>query len=411
MSEQKAMSVTEDPIYQALMSYKTAIASVIPKHLTAERMLRISYQMIHRTPRLRECSINSLVNGIIEISMLGLDIGRTAHLVPFKREAVVIVDYKGFIDLAHRSGQINSLPFKAVYENDLFDYEEGTTRFIKHKPAATDRGDLVAAYAICNFKHGGYDFEVVHPVDIAAIKKSAPGAKSSDSPWNNPDQEWTMWCKSAVRRLSKRIPQSPELRRAVELEDLVEAGLKQNISHITEDIIDMDPLPPKKEQKTPESKKGDISQKINDIKNQTGATPSTGQELSDEANIAQFSGLRTPGILEWEKKNRDRIPLLSHEVQVAWVNKFQTVIHRAYPAWLKEQMNEESKEGEEIPPDLTIEDIDFARAMAGYEEELGKPVIMLVLARHKLKTVVDIKPEQRETIKKELGEELDKKNE
>jgi len=259
MAEHTEVAKVQDPIYAMLAKYKPAIASVLPKHITPERALRLGHSVINRNPRLRQCSPASLINGMIEISMLGLDLGRTAHLVPFKREAVVITDYKGMIELAHRSGQINSFPFKSVYENDTFDYQEGTDRWIKHKPAKDKRGKLVAAYAVANFKHGGFDFEVVLPVDIEAIKKVAPGARSNDSPWNNPDQEWSMWCKSAVRRLSKRIPQSPELARAMELEDIVEAGLRQNLDHV------MDAEFTEPEQEPEQGQKERIEQKLDQM--------------------------------------------------------------------------------------------------------------------------------------------------
>lgn len=292
MAEHKAMTVSEDPIYQMLAKYKGAIASVLPKHITPERMLRVSYQAIHRTPKLRKCSGASLVNGLIEISTLGLDIGRTAHLVPFKGEAVVITDYKGMIELAHRSGQIDSFPFKPVYENDYFDYEEGTSRYIKHKPATKDRGKLIAAYAIANFKHGGFDFEVVHPVDIEATKKVAPGAKSPDSPWNNPDQEWTMWCKTAVRRLSKRIPQSPELRRITELEDLVEAGLSQNLDHIINGEFS---VPPPQKSSEKQTEKDRIHERLNAMK---GGESDDGSN-SDSDTPPPPSGETEPGEETW----------------------------------------------------------------------------------------------------------------
>ena len=230
----------KDPVYDMLTKYQQAIKSVLPSHLKPERMLRVAHTMIYRVPKLKECTPVSLINAVIDISMKGLEIGSTAHIIPFKREATVIYDYKGLIELAHRSGQINSFPFKAVYQNDFFDVMEGTDRWIKHQPAKSDRGSLIAAYAVANFKHGGFDFEVVYPVDIEAIKKRAPGANYSDSPWNQLDLEWTMWCKTAVRRLAKRIPQSPELQSAVQLEDRVEAGLSQDIGHIATDAIDVD---------------------------------------------------------------------------------------------------------------------------------------------------------------------------
>jgi len=278
MSEhQLPQRTSQDPIYRLLAANQKAIANVLPKHLTPERMLRLSYETIRRTPKLRKCSSASIVNGIIEISMLGLDIGRNAHLVPFKDTAVVILDYKGMIELAHRSGQINSVPFNPVYENDYFEYQEGTDRYIKHKPTPQNRGKLIAAYAIANFKHGGFDFVVVHPVDIEAVKRVAPGANFKDSPWNNPDQEWTMWCKTAVRRLAKRIPQSPELSRAIELEDLVEAGIAQPISHI-EGTVDMeieaDPAETKTvKPKTLEEIQSETQDKINELKKNGSVEP------------------------------------------------------------------------------------------------------------------------------------------
>ena len=272
MAEQKSLTIKEDPIYSLLVKYQSAIASVLPKHLTPERMVGIAHKMIHRTPKLKECTALSLINAVIEISILGLEVGRTAHIIPFKNEATVIVDYKGFIELAHRSNQVASFPFKPVYEHDIFEYEEGTSRYIKHKPAREKRGELVAAYAIVNYKTGGFDFEVVLPEDIEATRKKAPGAKKMDSPWNKPDEVWTMWCKTAVRRLAKRIPQCPELQKAAYLEEIVEAGLKQNISHVTNGFIDADFKAMEKTEQEP-VKKEDVTKKLDALKKQGQVTP------------------------------------------------------------------------------------------------------------------------------------------
>lgn len=251
MAPQNLPETQKDPIYELLVQNKTAIESVLPKHLTVERILRLAYTAFSRSPKLRQCTPDSLINSVLELSMLGLEIGRTGHIVPFGKEAVFIPDYKGYIDLAHRSDRIESFPFKPVYANDEFDYQEGTTRYIKHVPCKTgDRGALVAAYAICFFKHGGYDFEVVWQPDIDATKRVSPGARHSDSPWNKADQEWTMWCKTAVRRLAKRIPQSPELQKAAYHEEMAEAGLKQDI-HYLDAVIDVT-SPPTFDEQTPD---------------------------------------------------------------------------------------------------------------------------------------------------------------
>ncbi|NIP32844.1 recombinase RecT [Candidatus Saccharibacteria bacterium] len=233
MTDEKAVA-HKDPIVNLLTQYKGAIKSVLPKHLTPERVLRIAYNAVQRTPKLRECTHTSLINSIIEVSKRGLEIGYTAHIIPYGKEAVFIADYKGFIDLAHRSGQINSFAFHPVYKNDEFRYRYGTDPHIAHVPCRDkDRDELVAAYAVVHFKHGGFDFEVIERADAEAIKKRSPGARTKDSPWNNED-EWTMWCKSAVRRLAKRVPQSPDLQAVAYLDEMAEAGMKQEF----EDAID-----------------------------------------------------------------------------------------------------------------------------------------------------------------------------
>ena len=270
MSEKRSLTTQNDPIYKLLANYKPAIESVLPKHLTPEKMLRIAFNVIHRTPKLKECTPVSLINAVMEISILGLEIGRTAHIIPFKKEAVVIVDYKGMIELAHRSEKVVNVVLKPVYENDSFDYIEGTNRYIKHKPTKEDRGELVAAYAIVNYI-GGYDFEIVLPEDIEATKKRAPGAKKADSPWNTEDA-WTMWTKTALRRLAKRIPQSPDLQRVAHLEGLVEAGLKQNISRVVNDTINGDFKEAKKDDPIDiEQTKKDVSEKLEEMQS-TGQT-------------------------------------------------------------------------------------------------------------------------------------------
>lgn len=61
-------------------------------------------------------------------------------LIPFKNkrkgvtEVQIIVGYKGLIDLARRSGQIESLSSRVVHERDDFDIDYGTADQIVHKP-------------------------------------------------------------------------------------------------------------------------------------------------------------------------------------------------------------------------------------------------------------------------------------
>lgn len=235
MSEEK-LPVKKNPVAVMMEKNWPTIKNVVPKHLTPERLARIAYTAIVRNPKLAACQPMSLANAVIEASMLGLEIGGPlgmAHLVPFKDQVVFIPGYKGLMDLAYRSGKVSHFSAHPVYENDHFVYQYGISPKLEHRPSESERGPLKYAYAICKFNDGGFDFEVVNRADIAATKKKSSGAQwgGKDCPWNNED-EWTMWVKTAIRRLAKRIPQSPDMQRAVAADELAEAGKDQGLAHI-----------------------------------------------------------------------------------------------------------------------------------------------------------------------------------
>lgn len=242
-----ALTVQEkSTVLKLLSGNMKAVASVAPKHLTPERLMRIAYQAIVKTPKLATCSQLSLVNAVIEAAQLGLEISGPlgqASIVPFGNEANLIVEYKGKIALAYNSGMVESFQAHPVYQKDVWDYQYGINPYLKHRPydGDDDRGSLIAAYAVTKFKNGGYDFEVVNKKAAMRAKQASKAKNSDDSPWNQPENEWTMWVKTAVHQLSKRIPQSPELQRANMLDDRAERGEKQDIGHIID--IELSEMP------------------------------------------------------------------------------------------------------------------------------------------------------------------------
>jgi len=222
-------------ILSLLKNNAKAIQSVLPQYLKPEKMLRMAYHCIEVTPKLALCSQASFFNAILELAGLGLEPGGPlglAHLIPFGAEVKVIIDYKGYIQLANNANV--RVVFHPVYEEDEFDYQYGIGGYLNHKPANNDRGKLIAAYAIAYFPSGPPDFEVVDE-KIAMSSKARSAAKNKpDSPWNQVIDgerlnEAIMWCKTAVRRLFKRIPSSPELQKAALYDEYQEAGVSQNI--------------------------------------------------------------------------------------------------------------------------------------------------------------------------------------
>ncbi len=223
-----------DNIRTMLEKAKPQIALALPRHLSADRMLRISMTSIRRTPALLGCNPQSLLGAIMQASQLGLEpdgVLGMSYLIPFKDEVQLIVGYKGLIDLARRSGQLSTIYARVVYAKDQFEYAYGLSERLEHIPSGEeDPGEIVAAYAVAKLKDGAVQFECMTRREIDAIRKRSRAGESG--PWVTDFPE--MAKKTVLRRLCKMLPASVELARAVALDERADLGLPQQL----EDVID-----------------------------------------------------------------------------------------------------------------------------------------------------------------------------
>jgi len=198
--------------------FQLAVASVLPSHLTPDRFVRIAIAATTRTPKLAECDPNTVLQCLMTLSQFGLEPdGRNAHLIPFwnsqkkSYDCQLIIDYKGLVALAKRSGQVSYVHADAVCENDVFEYNKG--QVVKHEiNFKSDRGKPYAYYAMVRFKDGTEQAECMTIEEIASIR-SRSRAKDS-GPWVTDKGEMSK--KTVFRRLSKWIELSPEFRDAIE---------------------------------------------------------------------------------------------------------------------------------------------------------------------------------------------------
>lgn len=217
---------------------KAQIAIALPRHLTPERMIRVALTAFQRTTALQECSPLSIVACVIQASELGLELTGPlgqAYMVPFynkntrQKEAQFIVGYRGFIDLAYRSGRVENFSAHAVHEADIFDYEFGSKCFLRHKPArGCERGAITDVYATLKLKGGGFDFEVMSKADVESHRAKYSKQSGPYSPWETAWEE--MAKKTPIRRLAKRSPLSVEVARAAVIDEYAEAGIGQNLT-------------------------------------------------------------------------------------------------------------------------------------------------------------------------------------
>lgn len=191
------------------------IGKVIPSHCTPERIARVALTAIVRTPKLAECSQESFFKCLLDLSAMGLEAdGRRAHLIPYGTDCTLIVDYKGIVELAYRSGFVANIHADVVCENDIFECNLGeVTRH--HVDYRQPRGKPFAAYCIVTLRDGTKKAEVMTRDEIEGVRsRSRAGTKG---PWVT---DWNEMAKKTVfRRVSKWIPLSAEIRDAVEHDD------------------------------------------------------------------------------------------------------------------------------------------------------------------------------------------------
>lgn len=212
---------------------KAQIAMALPRHMTADRMLRVAMTAVQRTPKLLDCTPASLFGAIIQASQLGLEpdgaLGH-AYLIPYWNgqkkvsEVQFMPGYKGLLDLARRSREISTIEARVVHANDAFRHRFGLQPVLDHTPLTTgDPGPVTHVYAVVRLKDGGAQFDVMSAEDVEKVRGRSRAKDSG--PWVT---DWDEMAKKTVlRRLCKLLPSSIELQRAVALDEAVEAGIPQ----------------------------------------------------------------------------------------------------------------------------------------------------------------------------------------
>lgn len=224
------------------------LAAALPGHLktAGPRYARCVLTEFQKNWQLTKCTAMSIFGCMIQAAQLGLEIGGPlgqAYMVPYgnkklgmdpddpkypRKEAVFQIGYRGLAQLAHRSGMVKAAYAHIVCVNDQFDIALGTEPRVLHKPARTDRGAIIGAYAVVQYTNGGCDFEYMTKNEIEKHRdRYSKAAGKDDSPWKTAPEE--MMKKTPFRRLMKRVPMATELQAAAMLDEYGEAGVGQQL--------------------------------------------------------------------------------------------------------------------------------------------------------------------------------------
>lgn len=215
------------PMQQYIKSMEGEIAKALPSVITPERFTRIVLSAISVNPKLGECTPTSFLGAMMTSAQLGLEVNTPlgqAYVLPYFNhgvmEAQFQLGYKGLIDLAYRSGEVEVIQAHVVYQNDDFTCEYGLEPKLTHKPADRDRGEPIKVYAVFKTKSGGFGFEVMSMDDVRRhAAKYSKGYNSGFSPWKTNFEE--MAKKTVLKRVLKYAPlKSDFIRQAVQDETI-----------------------------------------------------------------------------------------------------------------------------------------------------------------------------------------------
>jgi len=217
----------------ALEKNRTKLQAVLPQHIGFERMVIMVTKTMVQVPKLCECDQASLLGAIIQACQLGLEVDNGlghAYILPYwnnrkkSYDATFIAGYKGLIDLAWRSGKVKSIRAKAVYEGDVFMYEDGLEPVLKHRAIVEpEPNKLTHVYAIIEMVNGGRQHEVMTRKQIETVQSQSRAG--GGGPWVSHFEE--MAKKTVLRKMLKYAPMSAEIARAVALDEMAVGNIDQ----------------------------------------------------------------------------------------------------------------------------------------------------------------------------------------
>ena len=244
---QNQVATTASTEKKSMQSYiKTMegeIKKALPSVITPERFTRMVLSALSTNPKLAVCTPKSFLGAMMAAAQLGLEpntpLGQ-AYLIPFKNHGVDEVQfqigYKGLIDLAYRSGEVELVQAHVVYENDTFECEYGLEPKLVHKPADKDRGEPIKVYAMFKTKSGGYGFEVMSMEDVKRhAEKYSQAYKTGFSPWKTNFVE--MAKKTVLKRVLKYAPLKSDFVRGIVQDETIKTDIAEDMYEVTDTTV------------------------------------------------------------------------------------------------------------------------------------------------------------------------------
>lgn len=230
---------------------RVGLSAALADRIGVERFTRAAVTVLRTTPALRNCTPESVLGGLFVAAQLGLEVGGPlayAHLVPYGRDATLIVGVRGFVELFYRAGA-RSVRADIIREGDTVDRSTDATgrvaiQWTDADPLNPDR-PAIGALATVILASGEPLQELMSKAQILKRKPRT----SRSGPWS--DWEDEMWKKTVLRQCAKTARlSSDDLALAIDADQSITVGTDAEarrkhvpvVGEVEDEVVDLGAL-------------------------------------------------------------------------------------------------------------------------------------------------------------------------
>lgn len=196
---------------------RTHLEGALAGRIDTDRFIRAAVTSFRTTPELAKCEPSTVLGSLFLAAQIGLEVGGPqghASIVPFKGQAQLIIEYRGYIELFYRSGARKVECFVVRQGDEFKQWSSAKSGKDYHFVPLDDDTSrpLTGVVAQVMTAQGDVIFEYMS-------KAQVDRRKTGTAVWRNWYDEMAL--KTVIRRLAKTVRLSPDLAQAAASDEAV----------------------------------------------------------------------------------------------------------------------------------------------------------------------------------------------
>lgn len=226
LKNKKVGSLSSSDFEDIAKSFKPILMPMFANESFAAKFMQSAFIAINNKA-LQNSDPISVFGAVLNAASIGLTLNPAlgqAYIVAYntkvgenewKSLAQLQIGYRGYVDKMYNTGHVLSVMPNVVRFGDAFEYEYGTTPYIKHTPTSDEKKAITHAYCVVNLRGGVQMFEICTAATIERLrlKNRSQTDKNGD---NSPKDAWKsdyakMALKCPIRQIVPYLPMSENL--------------------------------------------------------------------------------------------------------------------------------------------------------------------------------------------------------